>query len=117
MYRCPRCGDVIVLEALACLGCGLAVGFHPPSMRMVEAAPDGIEVDTIRWAPCSNRNWRCNWLVAEDAGSAHCFSCSLTRQRPAADDTIALEKLADAGQVKRRLLVQLAELGLPVDPF
>jgi hypothetical protein len=30
---------------------------------------------------------------------------------------MALEKLADASLVMRRLLVQLAELGLPVDPF
>jgi hypothetical protein len=84
---------------------------------MVEAAPDGVEVDGRRWIPCSNRDWRCNWLVADDAGSGQCCSCQLTRRRPDASDTIALEKLADAGVVKRRLLVQLAELGLPVDPF
>lgn len=84
---------------------------------MLEAAPGGVEVDDRTWAPCSNRDWRCNWLAADDAGSAQCFSCRLTRQRPDASDTIALEKLANAGTVKRRLLVQLAELGLPVDPF
>ena len=97
--------------------CGIAVGFHPPSLTMVEAAPSGIVIDGTRWLPCSNRDWRCNWLVADDAGSGQCSSCRLTRQRPDASDTIALEKLADAGEVKRRLLVQLAELGLPVDPF
>jgi hypothetical protein len=67
--------------------------------------------------PCSNRDWRCNWLVAEDAGAARCLSCRLNRRRPDSSDTIALEKLADASRVMRRLLVQLAELGLPVEPF
>ena len=117
MIRCPQCGEVAVLEALECTACGLAIGFHPPSLTMAEASPSGIERYGRTWAPCSNRDWRCNWLVADNAGMAQCFSCSLTRRRPNADDTIALEKLADAGLVKRRLLVQLAELGLPVDPF
>ncbi|MFM2078290.1 MAG: hypothetical protein RJA49_2180 [Actinomycetota bacterium] len=84
---------------------------------MVEATPGGVEIDGLRWTPCANRDWRCNWLVADNAGSGQCSSCRLTRQRPDASDTIALEKLADAGGVKRRLLVQLAELGLPVVPF
>jgi hypothetical protein len=117
MLRCPRCGGVTVLESLDCTACGLPVGLHPPSLTMVEAAPTGVDVDGRTWVPCSNRNWRCNWLVADDAGSARCSSCRLTRQRPDASDTIALEKLADASESKRRLLVQLAELGLPIDPF
>ena len=117
MIRCPRCREVTVLEALECTGCGLAIAFHPPSLTMVEATTLGVEKDGHTWFPCSNRDWRCNWLVADDAGAAQCFSCRLTRRRPNADDTIALEKLADAGRVKRRLLVQLAELGIPVDPF
>jgi hypothetical protein len=84
---------------------------------MVEAARDGIDIDGRTWIPCANRHWRCNWLVATDAGSARCSSCRLIRQRPEVSDTIALEKLADASVVMRRLLVQLAHLGLPIDPF
>jgi hypothetical protein len=84
---------------------------------MVEASPAGIELDGRTWVPCSNRDWRCNWLVPDDAGSAQCSSCRLTRQRPDSSDTIALEKLANAAKAKRRLLVQLAELELPVDPY
>jgi hypothetical protein len=45
------------------------------------------------------------------------MSCRLNRRRPEASDTIGLEKLADASQVMRRLLAQLADLGLPVEPF
>ena len=117
MLRCPRCGGVTVLETLDCPGCGLAVGLHPPTLSMREATSDGVNVDGRVWFPCSNRDWRCNWLVAEDAGAGRCLSCRLNRRRPEASDTMALEKLADASRVMRRLLVQLAELGLPVEPF
>jgi len=116
MLRCPRCRSVTVLETLECAGCELAVGFHPPTLTMREATREGVGIDDRVWFPCSNRDWRCNWLVAEDAGAGRCLSCRLNRQRPEASDTIALEKLADASRVMRRLLVQLAELGLPVDP-
>ena len=117
MRRCPRCRSVTVLETLDCPGCGLAVGLHPPTLAMHEASHAGVSVGGRTWLPCSNRNWGCNWLVAEDAGAARCMACRLNRRRPEAWDTIALERLADASQVMRRLLVQLAELGLPVDPY
>jgi hypothetical protein len=106
-----------VLEALDCQNCGLAVGFHPPTLTLHEATSNGVVVDGRSWVPCSNRDWRCNWLVAVDAQAARCMSCRLNRQRPHASDTLAHEKLANASLVMRRLLVQLADLGLPVDPF
>ena len=84
---------------------------------MNEAVHQGVVIDGRRWVPCSNRDWRCNWLVADDAGAARCMACRLNRRRPDASDTIALEKLADASQPMRRLLIQLADLGVPVDPF
>jgi len=102
MLRCPRCRDFTVLEALDCPGCRLGVGFHPPTPAMHEATPDGVSVDGRTWIPCSNRDWRCNWLLADDAGAARCLSCRLNRRRPEASDTIALEKLADASQVMGR---------------
>ncbi len=106
-----------MLESLDCASCGAAVGFHPPTLTMQQADPAGVEIGGRTWVPCSNRTWRCNWLVADDAGAAQCMSCRLVRRRPEASDTLAQEKLADASTVQRRLLVQLAELGLPVDPF
>jgi len=117
MLRCPRCRSITFLETLECSACGLAVGFHPPTLTMREATHQGVGVDGRTWVPCSNRDWRCNWLVAEDVGAGRCLACRLNRQRPDASDTMALEKLADASRVMRRLLVQLAELGLPVEPF
>lgn len=105
-----------VLESLDCPSCGVAVGLHPPSLTMQEATSRGVTVDGRTWLPCSNRDWRCNWLVAADANAGRCMACRLNRRRPEASDTMALERLADASPSMRRLLVQLAELGLPVEP-
>ena len=53
----------------------------------------------------------------EDAPAGRCFSCRLTRTRPAANDTVALEKLAKTEEAKRRLVLQLGDLGLPIVPW
>ena len=53
----------------------------------------------------------------EDAPAGRCFSCRLTRTRPAANDTVALEKLAKTEEAKRRLILQLGDLGLPIVPW
>lgn len=117
MPRCPVCDQFVFLDELTCRHCGAALGFHHPSLTFRPADPQGTEVDGERWFPCGNRPWGCNWLVAESAGMGRCFSCSLTRRQPPASDTVAWEKLADAGVAKRRLMVQLLELGLPIVPF
>jgi hypothetical protein len=86
-------------------------------MEMIEVTDAGSSVDESGWTACSNRGWECNWLLPSDAEAARCFSCRLNRNRPASDDTLGLESLADASKAKRRLLIQLAELGLPIEPF
>lgn len=78
---------------------------------------DRVHVDDITWYACSEREWGCNWLVREDAPAGRCISCRLTRTRPASGDTIALEKLAKTEEAKRRLMLQIADLGLPVVPW
>ncbi len=105
------------MQSLTCIACGVDIGFHPARMAMVELAPSGDAEGGEPWTACANRGWDCNWLLPTATEAARCFSCRLTRNRPASDDTIALEKLADASRSKRRLLIQLAELGLPVDPY
>ncbi len=88
------------------------MGLHPPTRTMRPASSHGTEVDGTPWYPCTNRGWQCNWLAAE-AGE-QCLSCRLTRRRPDTSDTLALEKLATTSADKRRLLIQLAELALPL---
>ncbi len=45
-----------------------------------------------------------------------CESCVLTRTRPADDDADGMAELVRGEMAKRRLIFQLAELGLPVSP-
>jgi hypothetical protein len=61
---------------------------------------------------CANLNrCGCNW-IAEAA--ALCFSCSLTRTRPADGDTVGLRQYWIAEAAKRRLIFGLDELRLPI---
>ncbi|UZN02865.1 zinc-binding metallopeptidase family protein [Cellulomonas sp. S1-8] len=117
LFRCPRCRAVAFIETVVCDACGLQMGLHPPTLSMRPAPEQGGDVEGTWWFPCSNRSWRCNWLAAADSGSGQCVSCRLTRTRPDNADTLALEKLATASADKRRLLVQLADLGLPLTPW
>lgn len=59
-----------------------------------------------------NASGKCNWAVR--AGSS---PGRLTRRSRAPNDTVARAKLAATGQSKRRLLRDLATLGLPVVPY
>ena len=115
--RCPRCDRFVFLDELECRHCGASLGFHHPALVFREADPQGTDIDGERWFPCGNRPWGCNWLVAETAGTGRCLSCSTSRRLPPQSDTVAWEKLADAGVAKRRLMVQLLELGLPIVPY
>lgn len=68
--------------------------------------------DGTQWVDCANRSLAgCNWLAEREGGL--CRSCRLTRTRPANADAAGLEALVVAERAKRRVLVQLMELGLP----
>ncbi|CAN5377213.1 putative zinc-binding metallopeptidase [soil metagenome] len=117
LFRCPTCDGIALLETLECGSCSQPIGLHPPSLSMRPAEPTGSPYDGQTWVPCSNRSWGCNWLLATDDDASRCISCRMTRRMPDASDTISLEKLAEVAMDKRRLLVQLLELGLPVTPW
>lgn len=105
------------LDALACRNCGAELGYQILVRQFLGIRDARVVVDGATWYTCSNREWGCNWLVREDAPAGRCFSCRLTRKRPEADDTVALDKLAKVEEAKRRLLLQLADLGLPIVPW
>lgn len=105
------------LDTLTCPNCEAELGYHIVTRQFYGVRHGQVQIDDKTWYTCSNREWDCNWLVREDAPAGRCFSCRLTRRRPAADDTVALEKLAKTEEAKRRLLLQLADLGLPIAPW
>jgi hypothetical protein len=99
---------------LTCPNCEAELGFHLLSRQFYGLRNKQVVIEDHTWYTCSNRDWACNWLVREDAPAGRCFSCRLTRKRPEANDTVALEKLARTEESKRRLILQLAALGLPI---
>ncbi len=115
--RCPSCRRFVYLDTLVCPDCTTEMGLEVIERRFVGIRDGRAVVDGVTWYTCSERRWGCNWLVREDAPAGRCFSCRLTRTRPPADDTIALEKLATTEEAKRRLLLQLGDLGLPIVPW
>ncbi|MCG2802379.1 MAG: putative zinc-binding peptidase [Cellulomonas sp.] len=116
LLRCPSCGFPAWLESLECRACGAPMMLATSTLSMVEV-PGAVDDHGTPLVACVNRSWGCNWSLRADHPATACFSCRLTRRRPDADDTVALERLAETGKAKRRLLVGLADLGLPVEPY
>ena len=103
-FACPNCSQLVFFENTACLNCGTELGFRWPEREL--GALDGPRCANLETAAC-------NW-VAEAPGEL-CFSCRLTRTRPADDDAAGLDAFRSAEAAKRRLLFELGELGLPTD--
>ncbi|MBO0880664.1 MAG: putative zinc-binding metallopeptidase [Mycobacterium sp.] len=122
-FVCPKCGQRLTFENSVCLSCGSALGFSLDDMALLVIAESGAEhagaVDASDYQLCANLHLaECNWLVAvrpgQDHGGRLCDSCKLTRQRPNDSDTKALAAFARAEHAKRRLIVELSELKLPI---
>jgi hypothetical protein len=119
-FTCPNCGQRLAFENSVCLSCGSALGFSLDDMALLVIAP-GEEsehagaVDEREYRLCANLHVaECNWLVEKYPAGQLCASCALTRTRPADGDVKALSAFAVAEKAKRRLIVELHELKLPI---
>jgi hypothetical protein len=75
----------------------------------------GGAVDSSEFRLCANLHLaECNWLVEKGPVRLLCGSCALTRTRPNENDTKAMAAFAAAEKAKRRLIVELHELKLPI---
>lgn len=120
-FSCPACSCFLFFESQKCPRCHITVGLIQTEARFIRLR-DGVgvsrgESNDDQWRVCANWDWECNWLIHDSADLPRCFSCLLTRNRPASDDTIAWEKLATTDAAKRRLVMQLLGLRLPVESF
>jgi hypothetical protein len=107
-FACGHCGHLVFFENTVCLNCSTPLGFVPERMDM--AALEGE--DAQRLHRCANLALaQCNWMV-ERAGDL-CASCVLTRTRPDDEDTAGLTAFATAEVAKRRVIMQLLDIGLP----
>ena len=117
-FSCPRCGQQLAFENSRCLHCGATLRFVLGTRDFVALAEDGAnphtaEVGGVVVSSCANLfTARCNWATA--VGTALCPSCTLTRVRPADADTSGISAFADAEAAKRRLVLELTELRLPI---
>lgn len=106
-FVCHTCGQLVFFENTSCLRCGSPLAVDPvrqdvvvvddPALRCVNAVIAG-----------------CNWL-AEHPGF-RCYSCYLTRTRPADGDPALDGPFVVAEAAKRRLVFQLLTLGIELEP-
>jgi hypothetical protein len=122
VFTCDNCGQLVFFDNDRCLRCDSPLGYvhqRRDLISLTEVAPDHlVDLGTpVRaWQRCATRAVTgCNWLVPAGTG-ALCESCTLTRTRPADTDVEGMAELVRGEMAKRRLVFQLAELGLPVSP-
>jgi hypothetical protein len=116
-FVCPKCGQRLAFENSTCLSCGSAVGFSLDEMMLlvIEDGRHAGFVDENEYQLCANLHLaECNWLVPVEPIRRLCTSCALTRTRPDDTDTAAMAAFAVAERAKRRLVVELVELKLPI---
>ncbi|MET0317228.1 MAG: putative zinc-binding metallopeptidase [Rhodococcus fascians] len=111
-FSCAVCGQRLAFDNSICLKCKSPLGYSLDDLTLRVIGDEGV--DPEKFEKCANRHIaRCNWLVP--VGTGLCASCRLTRTRPADDahhdDLVAF---ADAEAAKRRLIVELTELHLPI---
>jgi hypothetical protein len=120
-FACPVCNNFALFEGDVCPTCSAELGLHLPSMTMVATSQDTATVDGQQWLRCTQHGpTGCNWLTTveqDEYQRGRCLPCSLIRREPDFDDTIAREKLASTTTALRRLVFQLVDIGLPVEPF
>jgi len=121
VFTCDSCGQLIFFDNDQCLRCEAPLGYvhHRRDVIALTEVAEGRLVDpftpTGTWQRCATSAFTgCNWLVPWGS-HALCESCTLTRTRPADEDDEGLAELVRSEMAKRRLIFQLAELGLPVD--
>ncbi|MGK2879504.1 MAG: zinc-binding metallopeptidase family protein [Mycobacterium sp.] len=119
-FLCPNCGQHLAFENSVCLSCNSAVGFSLDQMAFLVIA-EGHDsdhagaVDASHYQLCANLHIaECNWLVEVAPIRQLCVSCALTRTRPGDFDATAMAAFAAAEKAKRRLVVELHELDLPI---
>ena len=108
-FACPVCERLVTFESSRCLNCRTAIGFDFTARSLLPVT-DG---DGGRARRCANASLAaCNWLATGDR--LLCPSCDLTRTRPHDSDESGLTGFAVAEAAKRRLLFELADMGLPI---
>jgi hypothetical protein len=106
-FQCEVCLAELFFENSVCVTCGSAVGYSPEHGTMLAVSAER--------PICANLDrCGCNWIADPSSAVGLCFSCRLTRTRPADGDTMGLSQYWVAEAAKRRLVFGLDELELPI---
>ncbi len=121
VFICSTCRHELPFESMACPNCDSVVGYVPERRDVVVLVDEGparytVEGDARAHWRCLNASWGCNWMLPADGDDVWCLSCRLTRGRPDESDPAAVVAWSAAEAAKRRLVFQLGELGLPIQP-
>ena len=121
VFICSTCRHELPFESMACPNCDSVVGYVPERRDVVVLVDEGparytVEGDGRAHWRCLNASWGCNWMLPADGDDVWCLSCRLTRGRPDESDPAAVVAWSAAEAAKRRLVFQLGELGLPIQP-
>ncbi len=110
-FSCGRCGQLVFFENSVCLRCSAPLGLVPSRLDLVVLDDPQAPVASL----CANSvTAECNWVVEGGHPGPLCFSCALTRTRPADGDPDALAAFARSEAAKRRLVFQVLDLGLAI---
>jgi hypothetical protein len=121
VFICSTCEHELDFESMSCSNCDSPVGYvsdRRDVVVLVANEPTRYTVTgdaAVHWR-CLNASWGCNWMLPADEGDVWCLSCRLTRGRPDEADPVAVSAWSAAEAAKRRLVFQLGELGLPIEP-
>lgn len=114
-FVCRQCGNSLYFENSTCVSCGTALGYSREEQAIVPVDERGryVDADSLIWWVCRNQELSgCTWLSRFEGG--RCFSCELTRTRPSDADVAGLSAFPVAEAAKRRLIVELDSLELPM---
>ncbi|MBI3227913.1 MAG: putative zinc-binding metallopeptidase [Mycolicibacterium cosmeticum] len=120
-FTCPNCGQRLSFENSVCLSCKSRLGFSLDQMAFLVIAEEDVadqagSVADTEYQLCANLHIaKCNWIVPFARVRRLCESCTLTRTRPNDADSKAMAAFAQAEKAKRRMIVELHELGLPIE--
>ncbi len=115
-FLCRKCGQRLSFENSLCLNCSSNLGFWLSNRTIYDLDENGqATIDETLVERCADFEVaQCNWLVKWTGSPGLCESCSLTRTRPSDSDVEAMAEFGRAESAKRRVILELDELGLPI---
>ena len=117
-YSC-RCGQLLFFENVACVNCGVKLGFLPDTMQqgvLTATATGAWESQGRLFKACRNYAEEnvCNWMIPIEDPVDFCLACRLNSVIPNLAQRENHTRWANFETAKRRLIYTLLQLKLPL---